>query len=141
MYENSVVPLLGRVRKPRPRTYGIMLDKMSKSLGGARMRISIVEGNRRPHDLSCQVCLRGRCSSQEGSTNFNALERIQEGEARRCLLHKICGKAKCMYGYPLLTYNSALSNFNGFIFIHTTMCREGCTLTMLTHQQKKLARM
>ena len=28
-----------------------MLDKMSKSLGGARMRISVAEGNRRPHDL------------------------------------------------------------------------------------------
>jgi hypothetical protein len=28
-----------------------MLDKMSKSLGGSRMRISVVEGNRRPHDL------------------------------------------------------------------------------------------
>ena len=28
-----------------------MLDKMSKSLGRARMRISVAEGNRRPHDL------------------------------------------------------------------------------------------
>ena len=50
MYENYIVPLPGRVRKPRPQTRGIMLDKMSKSLGGARMRISIAEGNRRPHD-------------------------------------------------------------------------------------------
>ena len=51
MYENYVVPLLGRARKPRPRTHEIMLDKMNKSLGEARMRISIAEGNRRPHDL------------------------------------------------------------------------------------------
>ena len=36
---------------PRPRTHGIMLDKMSKSMGGLRMPISVVEGNRRPHDL------------------------------------------------------------------------------------------
>ena len=50
MYENCVVPLPRRARKPRPQTCGIMLDKMSKSLGGARMRISVVEGNRRPHD-------------------------------------------------------------------------------------------
>jgi hypothetical protein len=28
-----------------------MLDKMSKSLGGLRMRIFVAEGNRRPHDL------------------------------------------------------------------------------------------
>ena len=51
MYENCVVPLPRRARKPRPRTCGIMLDKMSKSQGGLRMRISIAEGNRRPHDL------------------------------------------------------------------------------------------
>ena len=50
MYENYVVPLPGRARKPRPRTRGIMLDKMSKSLGGVRMDISVAEGNRRPHD-------------------------------------------------------------------------------------------
>ena len=51
MYENYVVPFLGRARKPRPQTRGIMLDKMSKSMGGLRMPISVVEGNRRPHDL------------------------------------------------------------------------------------------
>ena len=51
MYKNCVVPLLGRVRKPRPGTHGIMLDKMSKSLGGATIRISVAEGSRRPHDL------------------------------------------------------------------------------------------
>ena len=28
-----------------------MPDKMSKSLGEARMRISVAKGNRRPHDL------------------------------------------------------------------------------------------
>ena len=51
MYENYVVPLLGRMRKSMPQTHGIMLDKMSKSLGGLRMRISVAKGNRRPHDL------------------------------------------------------------------------------------------
>ena len=50
MYENCVVPLPRRARKPRPQTHRIMLDKISKSLGGARMRISATEGNRRPHD-------------------------------------------------------------------------------------------
>jgi hypothetical protein len=50
MYENYVVPLSRRARKPRPQTRGIMLDKMSKSLGGLRMPISVAEGNRRPHD-------------------------------------------------------------------------------------------
>ena len=51
MYENCIVPLPRRARKPRPQTRGIMLDKMNKSLGGLRMRISVAERNRRPHDL------------------------------------------------------------------------------------------
>jgi hypothetical protein len=50
MYENYVVPLPRRERKPRPQTHGIKLDKMSKSLGGVSKHISIAEGNRRPHD-------------------------------------------------------------------------------------------
>jgi hypothetical protein len=50
MYEKYVVPLPGRARKSRPRTCGTMLNKMSKSLGGVRMRISVAEGNRRRHD-------------------------------------------------------------------------------------------
>ena len=33
-----------------PRTCGIMLDKMSKSIGGVMMGISVAKGNRRPHD-------------------------------------------------------------------------------------------
>ena len=49
MYENCVVPLPGRARKPRPQTRRIMLDKMSKSIG-VRMRISVAKGNKRPHD-------------------------------------------------------------------------------------------
>ena len=50
MYENFVVPLPRSARKPRPQTHGILLDKMSKSMGGLRIPISIAEGNRRPHD-------------------------------------------------------------------------------------------
>jgi hypothetical protein len=50
MYENFVVTLLRSARKLRPRTCGILLDEMSKSMGGLRMPISIAEGNRRPHD-------------------------------------------------------------------------------------------
>ena len=64
---------------------------------------------------SCQVCLRGRCSSQASNTNFDTLETLQE--ALRCHpLQEFCGEANYMYGYPLLTFNSALSNFNGFTF-------------------------
>jgi len=51
MYENFEVPLPRSARKPRPQTHGILLDKMSKSMGELRMPISVVKGNRRPHDL------------------------------------------------------------------------------------------
>ena len=51
MYDNCVVTLLGRARKLRPRTRGILLDKMSKLMGGLRVPISVAEGNRRSHDL------------------------------------------------------------------------------------------
>ena len=50
MYENFVVPLPRSVRKPRPQTRVILLDKMSKLMGGLRMPISVTKGNRRPHD-------------------------------------------------------------------------------------------
>jgi hypothetical protein len=73
---------------------------------------------------SYQVCLRGTCSSQEWSTNFDALETIQREEAQCRLLQKIFGEAKYMYGYPLLTLNSALSNFNRFTF-HSHYCMQG----------------
>jgi hypothetical protein len=67
-------------------------------------------------------CLRGRCSSQASNTNFDALETLQE--ALRCRpLQEFCGQANCMYGYPLLTFNSALSNFNGFTF-HSYYCMQ-----------------
>ena len=51
MYENFIVPLPSRARKPRPQTLGILLDKMCKSMGGLRMPIFVAKGNRRPHDL------------------------------------------------------------------------------------------
>ena len=50
MYGNFVVPLPRSAKKPRPRTHGILLDKISKSMGGLRMPISVAEGNKRPHD-------------------------------------------------------------------------------------------
>jgi hypothetical protein len=50
MYENFVVPLPRSTKKPRPQTHGILLDKMSKSMGGLRMPIFVAKGNRRPHD-------------------------------------------------------------------------------------------
>jgi hypothetical protein len=50
MYENRVVPLLRRrVRKSRPVTRGVLLTKITKSMG-RRMPISVIKGNRRPHN-------------------------------------------------------------------------------------------
>jgi hypothetical protein len=51
MYENFVVPLSRRVRKLKPQTHGILLDKMYKTLGGLTTPIYVAKGNSRPHDL------------------------------------------------------------------------------------------
>ena len=51
MYENYVVPLQRRARKSRQATKGVGLHKTTQSMG-TRMPISIVKGNRRPHDPS-----------------------------------------------------------------------------------------
>ena len=51
MYENFVVPFSEKCEEAEASTRGILLDKMSKSMGGLRMPISVAEGNRRPHDL------------------------------------------------------------------------------------------
>ena len=49
MYENYVVPLQRRARKLRQATKGVGLDKTTQSMG-TRMAISVVKGNKRPHD-------------------------------------------------------------------------------------------
>ena len=50
MYENYVVPLQRRARKSRQATKGVGLHKTTQSMG-TRIPISVVKGNRRPHDL------------------------------------------------------------------------------------------
>jgi hypothetical protein len=49
IYENYVVPLQRRARKSRQATKGVGLHKTTQSMG-IRMPISVVKGNRRPHD-------------------------------------------------------------------------------------------
>jgi hypothetical protein len=49
MYENYVVPLQRRARKSRQATKRVGLHKTTQSIG-TRMPISVVKGNRRPHD-------------------------------------------------------------------------------------------
>jgi hypothetical protein len=51
MFENHVEEeAVLRRRRRRPATSGIMVDKISGTLGGKRLPISVAEGNRRPHD-------------------------------------------------------------------------------------------
>jgi hypothetical protein len=49
MYENYVVPLQRRARKSRQATEGAGLHKTTQSMG-TRMPISVVKGNKMPHD-------------------------------------------------------------------------------------------
>ena len=113
MYKNFVVPLPNRARKLRPRTRGILLDKMSKSLGGLRMPISVAEGNRRPHD----PVQAAKFASEAGVVVRHQIPILTHWKYYK----KLCGEANCMYGYSLLTFNFALSNFNGFTF-HSHYC-------------------
>ena len=123
MYKSFVVPLPIRARKPRSRTHGILLDKMSKSLGGLRMPISVVEGNRRPYDLVQAA----KFASELGVVvrhQIPILTHWKHYKKPSSVIHyRYCGEANCMYGYPLLTFNSALSNFNGFTF-HSHNCMQ-----------------
>ena len=49
MHENYVVPFQRRARKLRQATKGVGLHKTTQSMG-TRMPISVVKGNKRPHD-------------------------------------------------------------------------------------------
>ena len=48
MYGNFVERLL--IRRCRSQTRGLMLNKMTRALGGKKLPIDIIEGNSRPHD-------------------------------------------------------------------------------------------
>jgi hypothetical protein len=87
------------------------------------MRISVAEGNRRPHDLvqAAKFASEVGVVVKKDVPILTHWKEYKGGEARRHLLHKIYEKTKCMYGYPLLTFNSTLSNFNGFTF-HSHYC-------------------
>ena len=115
MYENFIVPLPRSARKLRPRTRGILLDKMSKSMGGLAMPISVAEENRRPHDP-----VQAAKFATEAGVVVLRCRPLQEA-LRCCPVQEFCGEANYMYEYPLLTFNSALSNFNGFTF-HSHYC-------------------
>jgi hypothetical protein len=91
--------------------------------------------------VSYQVCLRGRCSSQPWSTIFDALETIQGQRPRTVYCTRFVDRLNVCMGIPSWHSTLLWATLMDLLFIHTTMCSEGCALTMLTHQQKKLVRM
>jgi hypothetical protein len=82
------------------------------------MRISVAEGNRRPHNPVQTT----KFASEAGVVvrkEVPILTHWKEYKGEKpgtVYCTRFYGKDKCMYGYPLLTFNSALSNFNGFTF-------------------------
>ena len=89
------------------------------------MPISVVKGNRRPHD----PLQAAKFASEVGVVVrsqvpiFPALETLQSTDRTS---QWICGQAICKYVYPLLTFNSALSNLViDLIFIHTSAVEVG----------------
>ena len=85
---------------------------------------------------SCQVCLRGRCSSQASNTNFDTLKHYKKPSGVVQYRNFVERLTVCM---GILSWHSTLlwATLMDLLFIHTTVCREGCALMVLTHQQKK----
>ena len=132
MYENCVVPLSGRARKPRPQTHRIMLDKMSKPLGGVRMHISVAKGNKRPHD-PVQVAMFASEASVVVRSEVPILTHWKQYKGKRLgavYCKRFVERLNVCMGIP----SSLSTTLTDLLFIHTTMCSEGCALMMLTHQ-------
>ena len=141
MYENFVVPLPRNARKLRPRTHGILLDRLCKSLRGLRMSISIAEGNRRPHDLVQAT----KFSSEAGVVvrhQIPILTHWKHYKKPSSVVHYRNFVERLIVCMGILSWYSTLlwPTLMDLLFIHTTACSQDWTLTRLTHQHKKLAR-
>ena len=126
MYENCVVPLPRRARKPRPWTRGILLDKISKSLGGLRMLISIAEGNRRPHD----PVQAAKFASEAGVVVKSEVPILMHWKYYKkpsdvIQYKKFVDRLNVCMGIPSWHSTLLLATLTDLIFIHTTVCREG----------------
>ena len=140
MYENFIAPLPRSARKPRPRTCGILLDKMSKSIGGLRMLITVAKGNRRPHDpvqaakfaSEADVVVRPQVPIL---THWKHYKKPFGVVQYKNFVERL---TVCM---GIRSWHSTLpwETLMDLLFIHTTACSQGQTLTRLTHQHKKLA--
>jgi hypothetical protein len=140
MYEHFVVPLPSRVRKPRPWTRGILLDKMCKSLGGLRMPMSVAKGNRRPHDLVQAI----KFASKIGVVvrhQVPILTHWKHYKKPSGVIHykKFVERLTVCMGIPSRHSTLLWATLTDLLFIPTTTCSQGWTLTRLTHQHKKLA--
>ena len=142
MYENFVEPWPRSARKPRPRTHGILLDKMSKSMGGLRMPISIAEGNRRPHDLvqATKFALEASVVVRHQVPILTHWKHYKKPSGVVHYRNFVDRLTVCMC---ILSWHSTLlwATLMNLVFIHTTTCIQGWTLTRLTDQHKKLAGM
>jgi hypothetical protein len=142
MYKHFIVPLPSKTRKPRPQTHGILHDKMCKSLGGLRMPISIAEGNRWPHDPMQAM----KFASEAGVVvrhQVPILTHWKHYKKPSGVIHYknfVERLTVCMGIFP---WHSTLlwTTLTDLLFIHITACSQGWTLTRLTHQHKKFARM
>ena len=143
MYENYVVPLPRRARKLRPWTHGIMLEKMCKSLGGARMCISVAEGNKRTHD----PVQAAKFASEVGVVVRKEVPILthwkeykgEKPDAVYCT--RFVERLNVCMVIPSWHSTLLWETLTDLLFIHTTACSQGWALTRLTHQHKKLAGM
>ena len=119
-----------------------MLDKMSKSLGGVRMGISVAEGNRRPHDLvqDAKFALEAGVVVRHQVPILTHWKHYKKPSGVIHYRNFVERLTICM---GILSWHSTLlwATLMDLLFIHTTMWSQGWTLTRLTHQHKKRTRM
>ena len=137
-----VVPLSRSARKPRPRTCGILLDKMIKSMEGLRMPNSIAKGKKRPHD----PVQAAKFASEAGvlvKHQISILTHWKHYKKPSGVVHYRNFVERLTICMGILSWHSTLlwATLMDLLFIHTTACSQGWTLTRLTHQNKKLAGM
>jgi hypothetical protein len=114
---------------------------MCKSLGGLRMPICVVEGNRRPHD----PVQAAKFASEAGVVVRHQVPILMHWKHYKPsgVIHykNFVERLSVCIGIPSWHSTLLWATLTNLLFIHTTTCNHGWTLIRLTHQHKKLARM
>ena len=106
------------------------------------MPIFVAKGNRRPHDLVQAT----KFASKVGVVvryQIPIMTHWKHYKKPSSVIHYRNFVERLIVCMGILSWHSTLlwATLTDLLFIHTTTCSQGWTLTRLTHQHKKLARM